>query len=79
MIDLILLFVMVGFAMLGVIGLLIPGRIAVYFGNKSINNDQRNELRAVYGGLPLGVTLLGILALAGSSPLFIQQKNYHFF
>lgn len=73
MIDLILLFVMVGFAMLGVIGLLIPGRIAVYFGNKSINNDQRNELRAVYGGLPLGVTLLGILALAGSSPLSIQQ------
>ena len=76
MIDFILLFVMVGFAVLGLIGLVIPGRIAGYFGSKSINNDQRNELRAVYGGLPLGVTLLGILALTGSSPLSIQQTLY---
>ena len=64
------------FAALSAVGLFRPARIAGYFGSKVINSDQRNELRAVYGGLPLGIVTLGLAALAGLSPLSIRQTLF---
>lgn len=64
------------FAVLSIVGLFRPARIAGYFGSKVISSDQRNELRAVYGGLPLGIVTLGLAALAGLSPLSIRQTLF---
>lgn len=72
----ILMFVTAAFTLLGAVGLLRPQRIAGYFGNTLTNTDQRNELRAVYGGLPLAIALLGILTVSGNSPLDTQSMLF---
>ena len=64
------------FAALGIIGITAPMRIARYFGNNTISSDQRNELRAVYGGLPFGIVALGVMTLANTSPLTVQQTLF---
>lgn len=64
------------FAILGGIGIVAPQRIARYFGTTAPSRDQVSELRAVYGGVCLGLALLGILALGNISLLSSIQTQY---
>ena len=57
------------FGALGSIGLAAPNKIARYFGNGKITIDQRNELRAVYGGLPFGIAFICALSLISIEPM----------
>jgi hypothetical protein len=54
------------FAGMGVLALVAPERIVAVFGTTSLTADGRNEVRAVYGGFGVAVSLL--LVLAGGSP-----------
>lgn len=48
------------YAGVGVAGLLVPERIPEYFGGTAPTPAARNEIRAVYGGLPLTIALLAL-------------------
>ncbi len=41
-------------------GLTVPERIPAYFGASAPTPQSRNELRAVYGGLPMAIALLAL-------------------
>lgn len=48
------------YAGLGVAGLTVPERIPAYFGGSAPTPQARNEIRAVYGGMPLAIALLAL-------------------
>jgi Domain of unknown function (DUF4345) len=52
------LFVAVVFALMGGLALTKPGRILAPFGVHSLAADGRNEVRAVYGGFGIAISLL---------------------
>jgi hypothetical protein len=56
------------FAGMGVLALVVPGRIVAVFGTTLLTADGRNEVRAVYGGFGLAVALL-LVVTAGSTGL----------
>jgi hypothetical protein len=51
------------YAALGLAALAMPNRLLLSFGIKVEKRDSRNEIRAVYGGLPLAFTALLCVAM----------------
>ncbi len=72
----ILIFIITFFGLLGMIGLFATQRISTYFGTVARTADQRNELRAVYGGLSLGMAILGILSFLPEPALDAQMALF---
>ena len=50
----------VTYAGIGATGLLVPERIPEHFGGSAPTAAARNEIRAVYGGLPLVIALMAL-------------------
>lgn len=64
--DIALLIVALGFALMGTVALIRPAAIGRYFDVRIESVDGRNEVRAVYGGFGLAMALA--LWLATGSP-----------
>lgn len=60
--DIAVIVIAVGFALMGLIALARPASIGEYFDVQFASVDGRNEVRAVYGGFGLAIALALVLA-----------------
>ena len=63
--DAAIIFVAVGFALMGLLALPRPAAVLAQFGVTLDTADGRNEVRAVYGGFGLAVAALLVIAALG--------------
>lgn len=65
----VMIVVALGFACMGVVALLRPSLILAQFGMSTESSDARTEVRAVYGGFGVAMTVLLVVAALQSNGL----------